>query len=160
MRQRIHLIWGLLGASAIGYISWENHVASERMAAVASRVEKLAAKIAEPAAAPAPLTREIVVRALSSEDTARPAPEPQAPAAPVEAGPTGAASASADRTVAAQRHADEIIRSGVLTADAVKALSSQLDTLPRADAFEIRRRIADAINKQELIPAELPFDMP
>ena len=88
------------------------------------------------------------------------APEPQAPAAPVEAGPTGAASASADRTVAAQRHADEIIRSGVLTADAVKALSSQLDTLPRADAFEIRRRIADAINKQELIPAELPFDMP
>ena len=49
---------------------------------------------------------------------------------------------------------------GVLTADAVKALSSQLDTLPRADAFEIRRRIADAINKQELIPAELPFDMP
>jgi hypothetical protein len=139
-------------------------MSSERVAAVASRVEKLAVKMAEPApppaTAPAVLTREIVVKALSSEDPTRPAREPQVAATPVEAGPTEATSATADRTVAAQRQADEIMRSGVLTADAAKALSFQLDTLPRAEAFEIRRRLADAINKQELVPAELPFDMP
>ena len=87
-------------------------MSSERVAAVASRVEKLAANIAEPSAAPAPLTREIVVRAVSSEDTARPAPEPQAPAAPVEAGPTGAASATPIARGGARVMRDEIIRWG------------------------------------------------
>jgi len=60
----------------------------------------------------------------------------------------------------AHGQADEIIQSGRLTPADVERLSAQLDGIPWRQALDVRRRIADAINRQQLIPAELPFALP
>src|SRR5262245_3915500 len=65
-----------------------------------------------------------------------------------------------DAAVAARRNAENIIRSGRLTPANVEALSVQLQALPWADALAIRRRLADAINKRQLVPTEAHFTLP
>lgn len=61
---------------------------------------------------------------------------------------------------AVARQVDDIIRSGKLEAADVGSLGPQLERLPRAEAFDIRRRIAHAINTQQLVPTQSPFRLP
>jgi hypothetical protein len=68
--------------------------------------------------------------------------------------------AEAKRLAVASRQADEIIQSGRLTSADVGRLSEQLEGLPWRQALDVRRRIAHAINMQQLVPTELPFPLP
>lgn len=138
------LIQALLGSVAIAIFLWQNHAASERMAKLTDRIEALAAR---PVAAP--IARSLAVPVFAA------APAPARAVDKQEAPPAGD-----EPALAAQRHANDVISSGRLTSENVVELRTQLDGLSRAEAFEIRRRIADAINSEELVPTQIPLDLP
>lgn len=140
------LIPGLLGSVAIAMVLWQNHAASERMTKLADRVERLAARpVAEP------IVRTVAIPAFA----AAPASAPARTVEKDEASPAGDA-----RVVAAERRANDVISSGHLTAENVLELRAELDGLSRTEAFEIRRRIVEAINTDQLVPTQIPFDLP
>jgi hypothetical protein len=138
----------IFGAAALGYVAWQGHAASARVETMTTRIDALAN----------------AVRARPAVVLPPPAP---APSAPAPSPPIAMADEAielphpdAARIEAAQHRTDEIIRSGVLRPEDVSRLAHDLEGLPRADAFVIRRRIADAINQQALVPTETPFDLP
>ncbi len=134
---------------------WQNHTASRRAEELAERIEVLAAA-----------ANARVAPAESGQSFARP-PDSRAvllgtsQAQPQEVSPPPVASPQqAERLAAARRSAEYILRSGQLTPENVETLRGELDQLPRDEAFEIRRRIAHAINTSQIVPTEIPFTLP
>jgi len=141
---------GIFGAAALGYVAWQGHAASARVETMTTRIDALAN----------------AVRARSALSLPPPPPRPE-PTRPETAAPTVMADEAVEpphpdaaRIESAHRRTDEIIRSGILRPEDVSRLARDLDGLPRAEAFVIRSRIADAINQQALVPTETPFDLP
>lgn len=137
--------WGLLGSIAIAMVLWQNHAASERLTKLADQVETLATR-----SVATPIVRTVAVPALAA--TAAPAS--------VRAVEEQAPPAGNERAIAADRRTNDVISSGQLTPDNVLELRAELAGLSRAEAFEIRRRIADAINTEQLVPTQVPFELP
>lgn len=142
----VSLIRGVLGSVVIATFAWQNHAAAERMTKLADRMEALAARTVA-----APIAPTVARPALATA----PVPTPVKRLELQKAAPV-----SDERAVAAERRADDVIASGRLTPEDVLELRAELANLSRADAFEIRRRIADAINTDQLVPTQLPFDLP
>lgn len=136
----------LLGGVAIATLLWQNHVVAARMAQLADRIDALAAQPAS-----APMIRTVTAAAVTVDSAA-------VPVKPVE---QQARQASAEQQfVAAERRADDIISSGNLTPENILELRANLTGLSRAEAFEIRRRLIEALNTDRLVATQLPFELP
>lgn len=154
MSQRNRLFLGVLGATALGYVAWQGHAASARVEVMTDRIDALATAVRERPLQPPP-PRAVLVSAPAAERLPREAPVVAADEA-MEPPPHP----DAARIEVAHRETEDIIRSGVLRPEDVSRLARDLDGLPRAEAFVIRARIADAINQQQLVPTVTPFDLP
>jgi hypothetical protein len=150
MNRRSLLVLLAAGCAAFLYL---------RLDQLAGRIDLLRQAVERPdRRAPAP---QLAVRLAGCPQAPTPAGEaaPPRPERAVEP-PAEDTGAHVEAVAAAHRIVDDALSRGRLSRDDVLALSARLAGTPPASAFEVRARIAAALNRNELVPEDDHFVFP